>query len=218
MLLQKLLFWIHDALGRRKFEGLFRGTRDPYHYGNLEFEKRRLDLMSQFLKDRRYANALEVGCGEGFFTSRLAPIAGQVLAMDISETALARAHENLGSRSNVSWVRADLRKWSPNGSAEFDLVVLSEILYYLGERNDLFRVVGTSLEDCLRPSLEKLVGHLTKRGRVLLAHSFAPGERSRREAYRKILEKQGLRLLREEEVPPTGEPGTDRCLVSLLEL
>mgnify|MGYP001602211531 CR=1 FL=1 len=206
-----------DALKRRKFERMFARGADPFRYGALEFESRRFKLMARALEGRGYARALEVGCAEGSFTKHLAPLCESLLAMDISETAVDRAQSALGAGSRVSFVRANLRDWEPAAGERYDLVVISEVLYYLGERNDLLKAFAGSPDDHVRPVLGKVARSLAPGGRVLLAHSYAGELRERRVAYRKILESLGLKLLMEEEVEPTGEPGTDRCLVSLLE-
>ncbi|MEK9144613.1 MAG: SAM-dependent methyltransferase [Elusimicrobiota bacterium] len=212
----RFVFRLVDALKRRKFEKMF-ARADPFRYAALEFESRRFKLMARALEGRRYARALEVGCAEGSFTKYLAPLCESLLAMDISSTAVDRARAALGSGARVSFVRANLRDWEPAAGERFDLVVLSEVLYYLGERNDLLKAFAASPDDYVRPVLERVARSLAPRGRVLLAHSYAGELRERRVAYRRILESLGLKLVLEEEVEPTGEAGTDRCLVSLLE-
>lgn len=207
----------NDELQRRKFERRFRTMADHARYGILEFEKRRFNLMTAFLQDRTYGNVLEAGCAEGHFTFSLAGIARRVIALDFSKAALARAKGRLNGLSHVYLVEADLRSWEPDPGVTFDLIVMSEILYCLGERNDLLKLTGSAAEDCMRPVLEKLAALLRPKGRILLAHNYAKGQRRSRELYRRILERMGLQLVREEDVPPTGEEGTDQCLVSLLE-
>lgn len=47
---------------------------------------------------------LEIGCGAGRMTGRLAELAGSVVATDVSSEMLARAAANLTARSNVTFV------------------------------------------------------------------------------------------------------------------
>ncbi|MBI4052178.1 MAG: methyltransferase domain-containing protein [Elusimicrobia bacterium] len=208
---------MHDAINQRKFEGFFKYRVDPYRYATLEFEQRRFQLMIQLLQDRFYAYALEVGCAEGFFTEKLVPICNKILALDVSEEALQRTRSRLENAPQVKLLKSHLRYWVPSEDERFDLIVLSEVLYYLGERNDLLRILGSSPERCVQPVLEKLLRYLSRQGRVLLAHSHAKGQRASRELYREILQGMGLRLIQEQEVNSTVEAGTDCCLVSLLE-
>jgi SAM-dependent methyltransferase len=47
---------------------------------------------------------LEIGCGVGRMTARLAELAGRVLATDVSPEMLARCRRTLGDRSNVEYL------------------------------------------------------------------------------------------------------------------
>lgn len=66
--------------------------------------------------------ALDVGCGEGADAHWLARRGWQVTAVDIAQTALARAAEAAGDvAGRVAWARADLTVTPPPAGA-FDLV------------------------------------------------------------------------------------------------
>lgn len=206
-----------DALKARKFERMYAG-QDPFHYSALEFEKRRIALMARLLSGRRYENAVEFGCAAGHVTRSLAPLCGKLTAVDLSEGAVAQAKERVKDFQQVSVERGNLRFWKPADEREkFDLIVLSEILYYLGERNDLLKFFAKSTDEYLLPVLKRLTDALAPGGVLLLAHSHAAGQRPGRERYRVLAERFGLVLKDEQPVPPTGESGTDCCLVSLLE-
>jgi SAM-dependent methyltransferase len=67
--------------------------------------------------------ALDAGSGEGGDALWLAERGWQVTAVDFARTALERGAEaaaRAGLAERVSWVRADLRTWTPPGS--YDLV------------------------------------------------------------------------------------------------
>lgn len=216
--LLRTILRVNDALGERKYERLFRRERSGYgQYESLRFERARMGLMLSWLKDRHTGAALEVGCGHGSFTKGLCRIAGRVTALDVSPAALRLTGERLKGDRGIDLQRGNLRTWLPPDGATYDLIVLSEMLYHLGERNDLVRFLGYGVEHCLGPIAWKVNGLLASGGRLLLAHSYAAGRRAEREAYRRLFEGTAMRLIREQDVEPTGEPGTDRCLVSLLE-
>lgn len=205
-----------DALKARKFDRMY-AVQDPFRYSALEFEQRRIALMTRLLAGRRYGRAVEFGCAAGHVTLALAPICDRLLAIDLSARAVAQAKERVKGFAHVSVARGNLRTWRASDTqAKFDLIVLSELLYYLGERNDLLKALASSPDDYVKPVLARLVGILAPEGCVLLAHSHAAGRQADRRKYRVFLEELGLRLKAEEAVPPTGEPGTDSCLVSLL--
>ncbi len=78
------------------------------------------------MPQRRFADALEVGCSIGVLTAQLAPRCDRLLALDVAEAALTRA------RAACPGVRFERRRipqaWPPG---RFDLILLSEVLYYL---------------------------------------------------------------------------------------
>ena len=78
------------------------------------------------LPPHRFAAGLEVGCSIGVLTRQLAPRCGTLLAIDVAETALAQARARC---PEVNFERRAVpQEWPPG---RFDLIVLSEVLYYL---------------------------------------------------------------------------------------
>jgi glycosyltransferase involved in cell wall biosynthesis/peptidoglycan/xylan/chitin deacetylase (PgdA/CDA1 family) len=90
---------------------------------------------------------LEIACAEGLFTEKLAPRVGRLTAVDISEVALDRARARCASSRKVSFTKLDLTSDPILGNN--DVVVCSEVLYYLKNREQLARVVGR-LRDALK--------------------------------------------------------------------
>jgi 2-polyprenyl-3-methyl-5-hydroxy-6-metoxy-1,4-benzoquinol methylase len=76
--------------------------------------------------------ALEVGCAEGIFTGLLAGRAKEVVAFDISPTALQRARARCRDQANISFMVADLV--TVEFERRFDVIVVTEVLGYLDER------------------------------------------------------------------------------------
>ena len=74
---------------------------------------------------------LEVGCSIGVFTGLLASRYEHVVAIDFSLGALQLARRHLRGARNVDLLRASFPEETPPGS--WDLIVCSEILYYLHE-------------------------------------------------------------------------------------
>ena len=101
------------ARARADFEQEFAGARDPWSFetdpvaGHHRFN-RELALLEAVRGGRRFTRALEVGCAEGMFTERLAPLCGELLAVDISPVALpgpvraGRGAPMCGSRIGIS--------------------------------------------------------------------------------------------------------------------
>lgn len=82
-----------------------------------------LDLIAQVLANQRGAVALDVGCGGGHLTYRLAPLVSQVVACDLAESMLAAVAEQASLRglSNIA-TRAAAAESLPFEVATFDVV------------------------------------------------------------------------------------------------
>jgi predicted TPR repeat methyltransferase len=72
---------------------------------------------------------LELGCAVGSFTEVLVPHASEVLALDVSRATVERVRERMHGSSHVRAVAMTLPDEFPEG--EFDVVVASDVLYYL---------------------------------------------------------------------------------------
>ena len=114
---------------RRRFDELYRRGADPWSYASTDEEQERyghvLDLIDRSTGESR-PEALEVGCGEGFFTSRLMTKCGWLLAVDISEVALSRAQERCGAEPVVTFAQWNAREDPPLGP--FGLVVCMDVI------------------------------------------------------------------------------------------
>jgi predicted TPR repeat methyltransferase len=104
---------------------------DHWEFDTSSFERARLEHLIDMLGTERYSKALELGCGSGVFTSHLADIADRVLAVDISETALDRARER-GLDARVQFRAENIMELDVHRDGPWDLIVLSETVYYLG--------------------------------------------------------------------------------------
>lgn len=82
-----------------------------------------LDLIAKVLANQRGAVALDVGCGGGHLTYRLAPLVSQVVACDLAESMLAAVAEQASLRGlpNIA-TRAAAAESLPFEVATFDVV------------------------------------------------------------------------------------------------
>ena len=82
-----------------------------------------LDLIAQLLANQRGAVALDVGCGGGHLTYRLAPLVSQVVACDLAESMLAAVAEQASLRGlpNIA-TREAAAESLPFEVATFDVV------------------------------------------------------------------------------------------------
>ena len=115
-------------LGREYFEGLYAESGDPWDFATSEYERNKYGRTLEVLGERRFERALEVGASIGVFTEMLADRCDELLAVDVSERAVAAARERLAGRRHVRIERRTLPEEMPEGP--FDLIVASEVLYY----------------------------------------------------------------------------------------
>lgn len=110
------------------FEAKYAQEADPWRYATSGYEHEKFAATLAALPDRRFRVGFEVGCSIGVFTQRLAARCDRLLAVDISSMALRRARMRCAGLDHVSFRRMQVpRDWV---AGSFDLVVLSEVLYY----------------------------------------------------------------------------------------
>ncbi len=137
------------------FDALYAGDPDPWRFRTSDYERDKYADTVDALGGRAFARAVEVGCAIGELTARLAPLCGDLLGVDVAEAALAIARTRNAATPHVRFARMALPEEAPQGP--FDLIVLSEVLYYFGEA-DLDRVAGWA-ERALAPGGVVLLVH-----------------------------------------------------------
>ena len=111
------------------FDAMFADTDDPWGVETRWYEQRKMALVEAVLPRQQLGRVLDLGCSTGALTARLAGRADEVVAIDASAQALARA----GRRevANVEWRHGELPEALSDVTGAFDTVVLSEIGYFL---------------------------------------------------------------------------------------
>lgn len=141
---------------RVEFEQIYAAEQDPWNYAS-PYEQTKYEQTLDFLPSGKIRHALELACSEGRFTTQLAPRVGCLIAADISEVALARARERCREYHNIEYTRLDITRDDLPG--HMDLIVCSEVLYFVSERHRLHEVA------------EKLTAALERGGVLLMAHA-----------------------------------------------
>lgn len=159
-----------DPLARRTrrlvFQAMFSGSDDPWQYDTMPYEvRKRAFLVASVPPGAR--TILEVGCAEGHNLrawGEALPDA-RVVGLDISARAVATARQRASHLPNVSVFESDLSgavaTLTQAGAGGIDVVVLAEVLYYLGRPHDV------------RRQLEPLAGVLAPGCLVVLLHPAA---------------------------------------------
>jgi predicted TPR repeat methyltransferase len=136
------------------FEDLYRAERDPWAFETSLYEQAKYAATIAALGDARATNALEIGCSIGVLTERLAQHCDRLLAVDVSETALAAAKARCRDLPQVTFAQAQIPRTPVAGA--FDLIVLSEVAYYW-DAADMDRVAAMLLDQTFAGSRLLLV-------------------------------------------------------------
>ena len=138
------------------FENVYTIDEDPFRLGSRWYEERKYAMTLAALPRRRYRNALEPGCSVGILSALLATRCDRLTSTDVVDAVVAR--NRAGSTDDtvefVTWSLSD--PWSAV-PGPFDLVVLSEVGYYLDAT-------------ALRAALDTMMGNLEPNATVVCVH------------------------------------------------
>jgi len=142
------------SIDRGYFDALYAADPDPWRFATSAYEREKYAASLGALPDDVYVSGLEVGCSIGVFSRALATRCRHLLSLDVADAALAQARRHCDEAHVRFENRCVPDEW-PDG--RFDLIVFSEVLYYL-DVPALCRVA------------EQTHGSLSKGGVVLLVH------------------------------------------------
>ena len=140
------------------FEALYAASPDPWNVRGAWYEQRKRTLLLACLPDQHYTHAFEPGCGNGELTAALAARCERILACDGAASAVAAAR----ARVQLAHVVIDQRRLPDDWPEDsFDLIVVSEMAYYLAV-------------DDWRAMLTRIVAGLAPGGLLLMCHCRYP--------------------------------------------
>jgi hypothetical protein len=111
------------------FEARYRREGDPWGYRDRPYERDKYARTLAACGAGPFAAALELGGSIGEFSALLAPRCRRLVSVDASPTAVAAARDRLAALPQAEPRLGTLPGDLPDG--HYDLVVASEILYYL---------------------------------------------------------------------------------------
>ena len=141
------------------FDQMFAASDDPWAFRTRWYEQRKRDLTMATLPRQRYERIFEPACANGELSVLLAERCEAMLCMDLSGDAVRLATERLADFAGVEVVQGRLPGDWPGG--EFDLIVLSEVAYYLSPAD-------------LTTLIDRLVASLSPGGALLACHWLHP--------------------------------------------
>lgn len=127
----------------------------PWNYRTNSYEQRKYIATLEACGLGPFDHALELGGSIGVFSAQLAPRCRRLTTIDFSSTAVALAEVRLRAYPQATALLGRIPTELPGGP--FDLVVASEVLYYLGRSE-------------LENTLVGLRAALTPRGRLVCVH------------------------------------------------
>lgn len=148
-LLNQMNHWFRTGDNRFEFERMYLEKSDPWELRSSPYEREKYRHTLDTILEHRGSpeRVLEAGCSIGSFTAMLAEQFAEVVAIDFSDEALARAAEHCRGAGNIHFIRADLQSLNVDGT--FDVIVCAEILYYIAKRHA--DVVCAQLQRLLAP-------------------------------------------------------------------
>ena len=142
------------AGARVAFEEAYSKSTDPWASATrrYRYQQRKYEQIMALLPDRRFSHALDLGCGLGLLSQRLAERCDAVLGVDLAEAALGHARERGAGIANLTYVQGDVLDLPAELDGGFDLIVLADTLYYLAPLSDgLLKALSARLANLLMP-------------------------------------------------------------------
>ena len=141
------------------FDQLFADNDDPWAFRQRWYERRKRALTLAILTRPRYASIFEPGCANGELSVELATRCERLLCCDTASAAVELARNRVAGFAHAQVQQSRLPGQWPSG--QFELIVLSELGYYL-DADDLGRVIDRALAS------------LTADGQLLACHWRPP--------------------------------------------
>lgn len=154
------LSWLHmpgEPPDIAHFDAIYSRSADPWDVRTSPYEQGKRDAARALLGAERFDHALEAGCGEGCLAGDLL-LHGQAeraTGIDQSERIIERARQSAPPALRL--VRGRLPNDLPDGP--YDLVMFSELLYYLPE-SDLERLAHLTRKQMVPGAAMLIVSYL----------------------------------------------------------
>lgn len=140
----------------RHFDAKFRADPDPWDYRSSAYEAEKRARTVEACGPGGLGAVLELGAATGVLSAELAPRCARLTTIDFSPTAVAIARDRLAGAPHVEVLEGAVPDDLPD-DARYDVVVASEILYYLSD-------------DAFARALSRLPTLLQDGGRLVAVH------------------------------------------------
>lgn len=118
-----------------EFEQMYRDYEDPWEQTTREEWVSEKAVALNVIRRLRAHKVIELGCGLGYFTKRIADLGVDVLGVDVSETAIRKARARC---QDVNFVVGDILDFAIYREYRPDVIVMAEMTWYVLEKLDAF--------------------------------------------------------------------------------
>ena len=117
------------AVDMNHLQSLYADNTDPWDFEHSAYEQSKFKATCKALSRDRYEATFELGCGNGQLARHLSEVSDHYTGMDAVDTALAAARKVVPAGTFLTGYYP-----CPLPDGAFDLIVLSEILYFLDHK------------------------------------------------------------------------------------
>ncbi len=163
------------AISLSGFEAKFEADADPWDTWQSRYEAVKRDALAKAMGSGTYGRGLELAAGNGSNTPVIARRVRRLLVTDGTRAGAELMRERFAGQSRLTIVQHDAGRRLPGH--RFDLIVISELLYYLEDR--AFDVLAGEVARTLTPG-----------GRLVMVHheqNFADRARQAASVHRDFL-------------------------------
>jgi LmbE family N-acetylglucosaminyl deacetylase len=121
------------------FDKLYQTSFDPWSYETSDYEKRKYAKTLSMLPRQCFRRGFELGCSIGVLTEELSKRCSSLIAADCAQAAVLATRARMASRQHVTVHQMRVPNQLPSGT--FDLIVLSEVLYFFNN-SDLVSIAA----------------------------------------------------------------------------
>lgn len=117
----------------------------------------------QFVNLPKSAKIIDVGGGDSFLVDHLLELGySDITVLDVSETAIERAKQRLGSRANmVKWIVSDASMFKP--TQKYDFWHDRAAFHFLTQPQEISNYIQT-VEQCINPNGILVIGTFSEQG------------------------------------------------------
>ncbi len=142
------------------FKALYDADPDPWNFSGSQYEHQKYSATMAALAGKTFSRGFEIGCSIGVLTRILAPQCNELFAVDLVETALAAARARCCDMPNVTVANLRVPEEWP-AAQKFDLILLSEVLYFLNKA-DIDLVAAHTIASLLPGGIVLLVNYTSQ--------------------------------------------------------